>query len=153
MLDWQAVTPDPGESIAPGRTRLAQRAERFGLSLLMVFGSRAGDVLSWLADPSQPLPPTASDVDIGVLADRPLSLDEKVDIALALERLLGVARVDVVDLATADPFLAANIIRGERLYARDEHEANEFELFVLRRAGDLAPLERERLALILGEAQ
>jgi hypothetical protein len=38
------------------------------------------------------------------------------------------------------------------LYARDEDDADEYDLYVLRRAGDLAPLERERIALILGEA-
>ena len=51
-------------------------------------------------------------------------------------------------LTEADPFLAANIIRGERLYAADAHAGVEYELYVLRRAGDLAPLERERLALL-----
>jgi hypothetical protein len=57
----------------------------------------------------------------------------------------------VVCLQEADPFLAANVVRGERLYARDEYEADEYDLYVLRRAGDLAPLERERIALILRE--
>jgi len=52
-------------------------------------------------------------------------------------------------LEDADPFLAAEIIKGERLFARDEYEADEFDLFVLRRAGDLIPLKRERLNLIL----
>ena len=41
-------------------------------------------------------------------------------------------------------------MRGERLYARDAYWADEYELYVLRRAGDLAPLERERMAMILG---
>jgi hypothetical protein len=71
-------------------------------------------------------------------------------LAAALEDLFGAQRVDLVVLPEADPFLAANIIRGERLYCRDETEADEYELYVLRRAGDLAPLERERIALILG---
>jgi hypothetical protein len=60
-------------------------------------------------------------------------------------------RVDLVVLQEADPFLAVEIIRGERLYVRDEYEADEYDLYILRRAGDLAPLERERQALILGE--
>jgi hypothetical protein len=71
----------------------------------------------------------------------------------ALEDLFGVARVDLVILREADPFLAANIVRGERLYALDPYAADEYDLYVLRRAGDLAPLERERMALILGEEQ
>ncbi len=70
---------------------------------------------------------------------------------LALEDAFEVPRVDLVMLAEADPFLAANVVRGERLYARDTYLADEYDLYVLRRAGDLAPLERERIALILGE--
>ena len=70
---------------------------------------------------------------------------------MALEDLLGVTRVDLVVLAEAGAFLAANAIRGERLYARDTYQADEYDLYVLRRAGDLAPLERERQALILGK--
>ena len=66
------------------------------------------------------------------------------------EKRKGWRRVWVA-LAEADPFLAANIIRGERLYALDPDEADEYELYVLRRAGDLAELERERMALILHE--
>jgi hypothetical protein len=52
-------------------------------------------------------------------------------------------------LGAADPFLAVEIIRGERLYAEDHLQADEYDLYVLRRAGDLVPLERERQALIL----
>lgn len=72
----------------------------------------------------------------------------------ALEDLFGLPRIDLVVLPEADPFLAANIIRGERLFADDAYLADEYDLYVLRRAGDLAPLERERQALILqGKSQ
>ena len=43
------------------------------------------------------------------------------------------------------------MIRGERLYAQDDHAADEYDLYVLRRAGDLAPFERARMAFVLGE--
>ena len=72
--------------------------------------------------------------------------------ALALEELFGCKRVDLVSLSETDPFLAAEVIRGEQLFSHNEHEADEYELYVLRRAGDLAPLERERMALVLGES-
>lgn len=39
----------------------------------------------------------------------------------ALEDLFEVERVDLVSLRDADPFLAANIIRGERLLCRGRH--------------------------------
>jgi hypothetical protein len=68
-----------------------------------------------------------------------------------LEEFFNVQRVDLVILPEVDAFLAANIIRGERIYAEDSYVADEYELFVLRRAGDLAELERERMAMILQE--
>lgn len=132
---------------------LAQLCDKFHVDILYIFGSRAGEVREWLAGRRSDLPPGPADVDAGVKVARrgQLSVRDKVCLALALEDLLGVMQVDLVCLADADPFLAANIIRGERLYARDAYEADEYDLYVLRRAGDLAPLERERMALILGE--
>jgi hypothetical protein len=55
-------------------------------------------------------------------------------------------------LPEADPFVAAEVIRGERLFADDEDAADEYDLYVLRRAGDLAPFERERIEMILGRS-
>ncbi len=88
-----------------------------------------------------------------VVSGTTLSVYEKVRLALALEDLLGATRVDLVCLSDADPFVAANIVRGVRLYARDSYRADEYELYILRRAGDLAPLERERMALILEKSR
>ncbi len=132
---------------------LEQLCRRFQVVILYAFGSRAREVRDWLAGERSDLSPGPSDVDIGVKAAPGirLSVHDKVQLALALEDLFGVSRVDLVCLEDADPFLAANIIRGERLYADDEYLADEYDLYVLRRAGDLAPLERERMALILGE--
>jgi predicted nucleotidyltransferase len=139
-----------------GRTEsLARLCEQFRVDILYVFGSRAGEVKEWLAGDRPSLPPDLADVDVGVKTARGvrISVRDKVRLALALEDLLEVTRVDLIDLGDADPFLAANIIRGERLYARDAYQADEYDLYVLRRAGDLAPLERERIALILGKEE
>jgi hypothetical protein len=51
---------------------------------------------------------------------------------------------------SVNPFVAVEVIRGNRLYCVDECRADEYELFVLRRAGDLAPFERERIKMVLG---
>jgi len=132
---------------------VSQLCDEFDVDILYTFGSRAGEVREWLAKDRSDLPTSSTDVDVGVKTGRgrQLSVREKVRLAQALEDLLEVKRVDLVCLNDADPFLAANVIRGERLYARDTYEADEYDLYVLRRAGDLAPLERERLALIFGE--
>jgi hypothetical protein len=68
---------------------------------------------------------------------------------MAFEDLFDVGKVDLVLLSEADPFLAVNIIRGERLYCVEEDGADEYDLYVLRRAGDLAHFERERIERVL----
>lgn len=135
------------------RLFLRRLCESFGVDILYAFGSRAREARAWLEGVIPALAPAPSDLDIGVKPAQGvrLSVHDKVRLAVALEDFFGVHRVDLVSLEDADPFLAAEIIRGERLYARDEDDADEYDLYVLRRAGDLAPLERERIALILGE--
>ncbi len=108
------------------RSRLDEFCRNHGLDALYVFGSRAEEVRRRL-DAGRLVPAaSSSDVDIGILPPESVVLPE------------------------ADSFLAVNVIRGERLYFRDAHRIDEYELFVLRRAGDLAPFERERLAMIGG---
>jgi len=89
-----------------------------------------------------------SDVDVGVLFRQPQTLEDVLVLEDELERRLGVA-VDVVDAGRASAFLALDIIRGERVFCADEDRCDEFELYVMRRAGDLAPFERERRRLLL----
>lgn len=149
----------PEETIAENqgsdalRKAIARLCQRFEIAALYVFGSRGEEIRRWM-EGGQRQKSSPSDVDVGVrpIPGTHLSLQNKVKLAIALEDLFKVGRVDLVSLPEVDPFLAANVIRGERLYARDEYEADEYDLYILRRAGDLAPLERERMALILGEA-
>lgn len=89
-----------------------------------------------------------SDVDVGVLWHQEQSLDDVLLLEDTLERRLGVD-VDVVDAGRASAFLALDIIRGERVFCTDEDRCDEFELYVMRRAGDLAPFERERRRRLL----
>jgi len=103
-----------------------------------LFGSRATEEFS-----------EDSDVDIGILFEERLSLERLVKIQLAVEDALGL-RSDVVDLRAASSFLALDIVRGIRFFCTDDYRCDQFELFVLSRAGDLAPFERRRRAALLG---
>jgi len=118
--------------------------------MLYAFGSRGGEARELVEGARDALRESASDLDIAALPaeDKRFSVREKVEMASELEALFRVSRVDLLLFNQADPFLAANIIRGERLFCADVLAADEYELYVLRRAGDLAPLERERLSLI-----
>jgi predicted nucleotidyltransferase len=132
---------------------LEQICQKSGIAGLYAFGSQAEGVRDWLEGERDDLLSSGSDIDIGVrgMPQKRYSVSEKVSLSLTLEDLFGGSRVDLVLLSEADPFVAAEIIRGERLYVQDEYDADEYDLYILRRAGDLAPLERERMALVLGE--
>jgi len=132
--------------------RLRETASQYHIADLYVFGSRAAEIAAQVRSRAMPDQYPNSDVDIGVrpLPGHHLSVHDKVRLAMALEDLLEVNRVDLVVLPEAPPFLAANIIRGERLLVANERAADEYLLYVLRRAGDLVPLRREQMALIRG---
>jgi predicted nucleotidyltransferase len=133
-------------------TKLSTIAGGFNLHIIYAFGSRAKEVHEWIKGSMQDLDiPFSSDVDIGVkpAPSKTLSVKEKVAVSMELEELFSVRNVDLLVIPEVDPFLAANIIRGERLYCKDVHEADEYDLYILRRAGDLIPLERERISLIM----
>ncbi len=135
--------------------RLAALARTYGLLAVYVFGSRATEIAERVGGGSvgeATASTIASDVDIGVQPawERRLSAAERVELMLALENELRVPRVDLVVLPEANPFLAAEVVRGELLYARDEIEESELQLYYLRRAGDLAPFFREQWRDVVG---
>lgn len=134
--------------------KLSRIARRFDLEIMYAFGSHAGDALKWLKEEVSELPVSSlSDLDIGVKPspEKKLSVREKAMLATALEDFFCVSKVDLLNLPEADPFLAANIVRGERIFSKNTYLADEYDLYILRRAGDLIPLEKERIALIMGE--
>jgi predicted nucleotidyltransferase len=132
--------------------RLDKFCEDNRVKALYIFGSRATETLELLQGSRNSFSKSESDLDIAILASLPLSVSEKVDFTINLGEIFGVSRVDLLILNDADPFVAANAIRGNRLYASDSYEVDEYELFVLRRAGDLAGFERERMAMILRDS-
>ena len=105
---------------------------------LYLFGSRAGGDAH-----------AASDFDLGALFTAPLDVWQLLGLQARLAKAVG-ADVDLVDAAAASPFLALDVVCGERLYCADADACDTFELYVLRRAGDLAPFERQRRNLLLG---
>jgi len=123
----------------------------YNVTALYAFGSRAAELLRALEDDSYSFQSSVSDLDVGILTQSSFPVESKVGLTLDLENLFNAPRVDLVILQEADSFLAANIVRGERVYTADSYLADEYELFVLSRAGDLAELERERMAMILQE--
>lgn len=132
---------------------LSAICDRYRIDALYLFGSRAEE----MRDKLQGRPPAAdspaSDADVGVLPERAIRLSpqDKVRLMADLEDLLDVGRVDLVVLPEASAFLAFDVIKGELVFDRRPDDTARYELYVMRRAGDLLPFQRERVRMILTE--
>jgi predicted nucleotidyltransferase len=141
-------------------TSLRDMLRRYRLAAVYVFGSRAREIAARAAGASTQAPGAAptdrpdSDVDIGVqpLRHTRPSAEQRVRLALELEDLFAVARVDLVVLSEANAPLAAEVVRGELLACADLDEEAESQLYYLRRAGDLAPFYDEQFRELLETA-
>jgi predicted nucleotidyltransferase len=133
-------------------SRLATMAREYRIDDVYVFGSRAAEIARLVAGAEPVAEHPESDVDIGIQPERGYrpSARDRVRLTLELETLLGVPRVDLVILPEANAFLAAEIVRGELLYARDLDQEAETQLYYLRRAGDLAPFFRDQWRQTVG---
>ena len=130
---------------------LGRVADRYRLDAIYAFGSRADETQQAVLTGTRLSVEAQSDLDVGVLPAPGVHLDaaQRADLVSVLEDLFAPTRVDLVILPEASPFLALDIVSGELLCARDRDHEAEYQLFVLRRAGDLAPFERERRAIVL----
>lgn len=132
------------------KEKIISLATKYNLEIIYAFGSRAKDVLNVIEGRMVSLPCTPSDLDIGVKPEQPLTVEEKVEIALFFEDLFNLNRVDVVVLPEAPVFLALAIVSGELLYAQDAAHEAEYQLYIMRMAADLLPYEREKQKMIMG---
>lgn len=134
---------------------LGTLCRQYDLVALYVFGSRAAEVAALVHNTETEVSSLDSDVDIGALParGRHLTARDRVRLIIALEELFDVARVDLVVLPEASPYLALDVVRGALLCTTDPDAEAAYQLYVLQRAGDLAPFERERRRMLLaGEA-
>jgi predicted nucleotidyltransferase len=132
------------------KEKIGQMAGKYGLQIIYAFGSRAKEALAVVEGRIERLSSTPSDLDIGVKSERPLTVEEKVEIAIFFEDLFDLPRVDVVVLPEAPVSLAVEIVTGEILYAKDSNYEAEYQLYIMRKAADLLPYEKEKQKMILG---
>jgi hypothetical protein len=119
--------------------KLKTIAKKYNLAAVYAFGSRSAEISSRIRGEPFDSHFLGSDVDIGV---QPAEGHK-------LTVILQVPRIDLVVIPEAGPFLALDIMQGELVYSKDLDEQAEHELYVLRRAGDLAYYERQRRNQIL----
>jgi len=132
------------------RNQLRELADKYNIQIIYAFGSRAKEALDLVEGRVDSLSPNASDLDIGIKPEKKLSVEEKVEIALALEDIFNVSRVDLVVIPEVRVFLALEIVKGELLYAKDAVYEAEYQLYIMRQAAELIPYERMRQKMILG---
>ena len=132
------------------KNELKQLAEKYSLQIIYAFGSRAKEALDLVEGKIKRLSKGISDLDIGIKPERRLNVEEKVEIALALEDIFDVSRVDLVVIPEVGVFLALEIVKGELLYAKDAVYEAEYQLYIMRRAAELIPYERMKQKMILG---
>lgn len=135
----------------PIERELQEICRQYQVDILYAFGSRAKEALAMLRGEIDTLSDRPSDLDIGAKPNRAASWGvwDKVGLAQDLEDLFHIHRVDLVSLADAGPYLAAEIIAGERLFADDSYLADEYDLYIWRRVADHEFLEKERLRHVL----
>jgi len=140
-----------GIRLMPGlKEKIAQMAAKYDLQVIYAFGSRAKEALEAVEGRRERLSSSPSDLDIGVKPEGPLTVEEKVEIAIFFEDLFDLPRVDVVVLPEAPVSLAVEIVFGEILYASDSTHEAEYQLHIMRMAADLLPYERAKQKMILG---
>ena len=132
------------------KEQIIHLASKYRLQIIYAFGSRAKDALDLIEGKIERLPATPSDLDIGVKPERPLTVEEKVEIAIFFEDLFDLPRVDVVVIPEAPIFLALTIVTGEILYKQDATYEAEYQLYIMRRAAELFPYERIKQKMIMG---
>ena len=130
--------------------KITKIASKYRLQIIYAFGSRAKEVLDRLEGRISQLSSTPSDLDIGIKPEKPLTVEEKVEIAIFFEDLFDLQRVDVVVLPEAPILLALQIVTGEILYRQDQTYEAEYQLYIMRRAAELLPFERLKQKMIMG---
>lgn len=117
-------------------------AEENGLSLVLLFGSRATGKTH-----------KESDVDIGYLPEQPLSIKDEIHLNYELTLIFGTDHVDTVNLRHASALLLREITdQAVVLFEKTGTELDTFAIYALRRFREASPLfeiRREKLDAFL----
>ncbi|MBI4173147.1 MAG: nucleotidyltransferase domain-containing protein [Candidatus Aenigmarchaeota archaeon] len=125
------------------RKKMAQLAAKFGVEMLVLFGSQArGDAHK------------SSDVDIAYLAPGGLSLRREAQLAAALSHACHAKDIDLVPLRHMQPLLAYQVAKsGKVLYEGRRSLFNSFSLYAIKLYHESRPLmamREERLRQRVG---
>lgn len=112
------------------KPHIAKLAKKYGLTLVVLFGSQATGHTH-----------KESDVDVAYISDRKLSFDEEVLLNTDLTEVFRNDKVSLVNLKTASPLLLKQVVMNAAvLYEKHPSLFNEFYLLALRLYDEAKPL-------------
>ncbi len=123
--------------------KIASVAERNNLTLIYLFGSQAEKGLRYMeGEEARPEPP--SDLDIAIAFTDPPSDPMKTYglIYRAFSEIFEPFEIDLVFMEEVNPLFQYEIIKGLRIYEKDELFAEEFEEGIMKRIEDLSYKKR-----------
>jgi predicted nucleotidyltransferase len=114
--------------------RIKVLAKTYGLSLVVLFGSRA-----------EGRDRKGSDVDIAYLRDEKLPFDDEIKLAHEVELLFSAPRADIVYIPSASPFFMYMILQdGVVLFEKNSVVFPEIYTYAVKRFHDNMPLYQMR---------
>jgi predicted nucleotidyltransferase len=114
-------------------------AEAYGLSSIYLFGSQAEKGSRYL-DSKSVLPDVFSDLDVAIAFETP-PVDAIASYGILfreISKIFEPFNVDLIFIHEVNPLLQYEIIKGIRIYAKDEFSADEFEEKIMKMAEDLS---------------
>jgi predicted nucleotidyltransferase len=122
---------------------LAELARRYGLELVLAFGSAVTGRLH-----------ARSDTDVAVLRRRPLSMSEELDLQAELQRVFPERPVDVAFLDRADPLFLKKVLESAVLLHGSATRLAELRIYSWKRSVEHEPylaLERRYVRRFLAD--
>lgn len=113
-------------------------AQKYGITLIYLFGSEAERGRIYL-EGEKVTPYPFSDLDVAIVFEKalPEPMETYGRLYKEISEVFVPFNVDLVFMQEVNTLFQFEIIRGIRIYARDELDADEFEEAIMKRSADL----------------
>jgi predicted nucleotidyltransferase len=103
--------------------KIKEIAEKYGLKLLLLFGSRVKDEKYIRKD---------SDFDVAYLSEKDLDIKQEIELNCDLIDAFGSDKVDLVDIKRVNSFLRNEIAKNSKLFYGKKIDYLEFKAFAFK---------------------
>ncbi len=121
------------------KERVAKLAEKYGLRLVLLFGSQAGGDIH-----------KESDIDVAYLADKFLDFNQECYLNFEFTTIFRQDRVDTVDIKKANPLLMYMIFDHPKiLFQADEMIFSNYQAYAFKKYVEAKPIFEEKARRVL----